>query len=460
MYENFSRFMLLSHSTERLSKILSKYSTIIKQEKLILTEEEIHKKIELSKKLISETKALLEIDSLEMLKRIEGILEDIHKTCTNTHSAEESALPEQKTILLETARKRKFILSVNIPRPQTSFKDKINNYVMKAEGFVGTYRKEAEPVEGILESTTDQETLQFLYKSLLEINTASGVNGIHYIASKEDCRMANEDILEKTVIGVDVKTHRFRSYKGFTCYIQVSTSNAIYIFDMMALRNHSELLTFWEAPIVKVFYKELEKKEWLKKDLNYRVLHSVNLLSFSGLPREIHRLGAAVKYATGENLEKQFHLVDWRHTPMSQEMYIELIEQVKYLLPVAVSLARSTNMQEFVEAYRYAQEPTKQKLTPEALMMANQIEPEESLVKIFLLRDFIAKQEDESPQFLMTDRQLITFIREKPSTPEEVFALFQNISPLFKANLNNFIKLLQPKRSQISFNMTALKNNK
>ncbi|KAI5193309.1 exosome complex exonuclease RRP6 [Nematocida minor] len=456
--------MFLTQATDRLSKTLTKYSSIIQQEKLIIPENELREKTEHCRQLIQEIENTLQTDSFSLLQEVENICEDIHKVCANLKITEESILPPQKTILLKIENKN-FILSKNIPRPQINFKDRRrNNYSVEE---TKTTEKHTLPAEIPLNqgSTAESDetfrnTLSFLHSSLLSLHETPEKKNVQYISTEEDCKMANSLILQQNVIGVDAKKHTFRSYNGFTCYIQVSTHDSIFLFDMIALRNHSKLLTFWDVEsIVKVFYKEKKKTEWLRKDLKYTIKSTVDIMNMHGMPAHINSLHSAICEITGNIVKKQFHLVDWRYKPISQEILSELETGVGYLLEIAAELARNTTQEEFVDKYRNTCEEEKTKTDPEEFCNKYGVEMNESFLKIFLLRDFIAKEEDESPQFLMTDRQLAMFIKTQPASPEDVFKVFPNISPLFKANLNNFLNLLKIKTKPTSFNMTALKES-
>ncbi|EHY64834.1 hypothetical protein NERG_02237 [Nematocida ausubeli] len=469
--------MLLPQAAERLLQTLTKYSSMIGQEKLVLPDLEIAERKGHCQGLIEEIDKELSIEPLSLLKQIEEILEDIHKKCVSTETAEEeSILPEQTTILIQSQSKKRFVLSKNIPRPQINFKSRKDTYAMKSEGFcfskqaksaesTSAARDSAQQREGGLPDAKEMEVqsdvLKQAYNALKNVDSAADITPIiYYIKTEEECEMANSHIMQEKIIGVDIKTHKFRSYSGFTCYIQVATLESVYIFDMIELRNHSKLLTFWSEPsIVKVFYKASEKIAWLRKDLQYTVVSYIDLLSLHGYPEEpIRNLGRAVFYSTGRQVRKKLQLMDWRYKPVSDEMYTDLTEQVGYLLLAAAGMISRCTEKEFVSGYKYGVEAVQEPLTPEEFLLAKGIEPTESLVKIVMLRDFIAKQEDESPQFLMTDRQLVRFIKEQPSSPEQIFSLFKKISPLFKANMNNFVNLLHSKHKSSSFNMIALKD--
>lgn len=462
--------MFLAQATEKLSKTLSKYSSILKQEKLILPEKELSEKLDKCRKLIEEIEKYLGIEPFDLLKNIENILEEIHKACACTKIHEESVLPEQRTVLLKY-KEKKFILSKNIPRPQINFKDRINNYAISSEGglSIRTMQRKTASSEGtngdgsiLSEENTNclLECLSLLHRILVSIEDGFETKNIYHITTEEACIEANTRISQESVIGVDLKKHNFRSYNGFTCYIQVCTVDGVYIFDMIALRNHSSILTFWErTDIIKVFYKREEKVEWLKKDLNYTVNSSVDLLSLCGVPESVNTLYSAIDKIGGIKIRKEFLLIDWRHKPITEEILKELVNHVKYLLYISTVLAKNTTEKQFVEMYKNISKSKRSSRSPEEFAQKYSLEVNESFLKIFLLREFVAKQEDESIYFLMTDRQLATFIKEQPTSPEEVFNLFPNISPLFKSNINNFLNLLNTKPKNASFNISLLKES-
>ncbi|OAG28886.1 exosome complex exonuclease RRP6 [Nematocida displodere] len=437
--------MTLTKQASKLLRTLERNKTLVAQEKLLLPEDALADKIGACNLLVEKGIAALSINEEKAIAAIERALETIHQICADTFSV--PALPTQKTVLITNQEKR-FILSTNIPRPQIDFKDRQSKYTCANTG----------PEQLIAQFPLSAAELTRIHPLLAKASPTPPKRVVH-VETKEDLQAANAEILKHAVIGVDVKSHSFRSYKGFICYIQASTEEQIYLFDMLALRNVSEHMTFlFCEKTVKIFYKLPKKKKAIEKDFGRSVPLALDVAVLSQASMPVCLLNRMIKLYLNVQIHKEFHLIDWRYRTLTREIETQLTNDVKYLIPLAAVISQQLLLQTFLNISFNDKPLEHSPITPEEFASTHQIENTHSLKEVLLLREFIAKQEDESPDFILTSKQVTTLLKQMPTTPEDVFSLLPKISSLFKANLNNFLRVLHPAGRPSAFNLDALKD--
>jgi len=435
--------MSLSNSAAGLLQVVERYQEVVRQERLIETEEEMEKKLKNCLEQIHEIEKMAEVDEELEMERIEEILGEIGRTCSKK-IREESAAKFPKTVLL-THENKNFVLSKNITRPQ----------IVKApqwEGAHGNRTDQNVPYFG-------QRNLELLRKMHVLLGRAEKSVEAPSVVVKtdEEFERAVEEIEKELFIGVDIKAHRFRSYGGVLCYVQISTPEKLYILDAVALKNIREKLLFLaNGRIGKLMFKMGKKRSMLEKALGREVpeCYDVSAVhpSLSGTS-----VRALIKDALGGSRAKRLHLCDWRYRGMTEEMKRQMEDDVKCILPVFSLSVRNDTLEEFLRKMQ-AEERAAEPAGPESFAAKFSLELTQGLKETYLLREFIAKQEDESPSYVLTDYQMKELLEKMPRTPEEVFSLFVKVSPLFKAHLNNFLRVLHHEKKSDTFSIEGLKN--
>ncbi|KAI5186390.1 exosome complex exonuclease RRP6 [Nematocida homosporus] len=441
--------MSLNQPGLKLLKTLERYAAVIKQEELILPPSDFDTKVCDILTTIKQIEETISISDSLLIQEIEKILDTVHKTCAHDDKHKVSLGGQPKTVLF-THQDKKFILAKNIPRPQIDFKDRENKYTLTA--VLGP-----DPVLTQHMPLTPAEAYQ-LYTAATQAPSLTHA-AVSIIRKPEQLQATNQLLMQCPLVAIDIKKHTFRSYKGFICYLQIATPQQIYLVDMITLRDQVGTLTFLSTPSVgKVVYRLPPKRYWLEKE-GYPILRgAVDLQVFSEAVVPGLSLTQMGQTYLGEHLPKQFHLLDWRYRPATQEMVSQLVQDVQTILPIFTQLASQLGLESFSHLCQTSQEyvPPTPSVTYFAQKYSIPISP--ALTAIFTLREFIAKQEDESPDFVLTNRQMCLLLKHLPTTPQEVFTILPKISPLFKANLNNFLRVLHPDDRHQSFSMAMLKN--
>ncbi|GBE85266.1 Exosome complex exonuclease rrp6 [Sparassis crispa] len=124
-------------------------------------------------------------------------------------------------------------------------------------------------------------------------------------------------------IAVDLEYHSYRTFGGFVCLMQLSTRDADWVVDTLAVREDMEALNevFTDPKIVKVLHGADSDVVWLQQDFNLYVVnlfdtyHASKVLEF---PR--HNLATLLEMYCDFTADKRYQLADWRIRPLPQEM--------------------------------------------------------------------------------------------------------------------------------------------
>lgn len=229
-------------------------------------------------------------------------------------------------------------------------------------------------------------------------------------------------------VAVDLEHHSFRSFQGITCVLQLSTREADYVVDALALRHElSALLDLFVDPgVVKVFHGCESDVLWLQKDLGLYVVnafdsfHAAKLLKYPSLS-----LAHLVKFHCGVSLDKRYQMSDWRERPLGEARLQYARLDTAFLLPLYDVLRRellaahgeeglmaALDATRHVCLKRYEVEPfyplRYRRLLDVAQRRQRPSEAQETVVRaLFDWRDATARAEDESVAYVMSNAELV-----------------------------------------------------
>jgi exosome complex exonuclease RRP6 len=134
-----------------------------------------------------------------------------------------------------------------------------------------------------------------------------------------------EGVLSKaSIFAVDLEHHSYRTYRGFTCLIQISTREQDFVVDALRLRHLIGPALgrhFENEEKLKVFHGANSDMIWLQRDFG---IYVVNMFDTGQAARtlELPSFGLAylLKQYCGIKAEKKYQLADWRLRPLSREM--------------------------------------------------------------------------------------------------------------------------------------------
>ncbi|KAH8998549.1 ribonuclease H-like domain-containing protein [Lactarius akahatsu] len=132
-----------------------------------------------------------------------------------------------------------------------------------------------------------------------------------------------DKLRESREIAIDLEYHSYRTYCGFVCLMQISTRDEDWIVDPFELRDELEDLNevFTDPSIVKVLHGADSDVVWLQQDFKlylvnmFDTFHASKVLDF---PR--HGLAALLEMYCDFSPDKRYQLADWRIRPLPDEM--------------------------------------------------------------------------------------------------------------------------------------------
>jgi len=141
----------------------------------------------------------------------------------------------------------------------------------------------------------------------------------------------------QSVIAVDLENHFYRTFQGFTCLMQLSTTSSDYVIDTIALRQHMHLLlpVFTDAGIVKILHGANSDIVWLQRDFG---IYVVNLFDTGQAARALELSSASLSHLlsrycdVSEEHKKAFQLADWRVRPLPPIMLRYARQDTHYLI--------------------------------------------------------------------------------------------------------------------------------
>lgn len=222
-------------------------------------------------------------------------------------------------------------------------------------------------------------------------------------------------------ICLEVFDHSYRSFEGFSCYLAIYTpSGHIHIVDGIKFR---EII-----PCLRMLTCEVKK-----------IIHCQRCVE-----RLITDFGSIGCYQNFNTPESDL-FVDWRIRPLDETLVSIICQDLQKMVEKfnsGTSLEHHTietidEVEEFAEKFHL----------PASL---------DTLAGLLRLRTYLAKANDESNQYVMTDTQLYSLIINSPSTIDEFEHLLGRMSSVLRLHASDFLLILK-KRSG-PFSLESLKS--
>ncbi|OAQ79297.1 3'-5' exonuclease domain-containing protein [Purpureocillium lilacinum] len=281
-------------------------------------------------------------------------------------------------------------------------------------------------------------------------------------------------------IAVDLEHHDFRTYTGLVCLMQVSTREQDWIVDTLQPWRHKlEVLNevFADPRIIKVFHGAYMDMVWLQRDLGLYVnglfdtFFACDLLSYPG-----KSLAFLLSKFVDFDADKQYQLADWRIRPIPDEMMYYARSDTHYLLyiydrlrneliatsdrsrPETDLITRALQRSKDLALSRH-ENPDYDEATgvgPRGwynfLLKQSHLGLDGEQFAIFRAlwkwRDTLARQEDESPNFVLGTNNLISIARVNPPDLKALHSLLPVTAPLARPRFQEVWELVQEARSK------------
>lgn len=145
-----------------------------------------------------------------------------------------------------------------------------------------------------------------------------------------------EDIAKSGECAIDLEHNDFRSYRGITCLIQVSTRDTDYVVDPFPLGPLLERLNrvTTDSRIKKVLHAGDLDVIWLQRDFGVYIVNMFDTSQAAQLAEVAggHGLGNLLEVFCGVKTDKAYQMADWRKRPLPAGMLQYARLDTHYLL--------------------------------------------------------------------------------------------------------------------------------
>ncbi|KAH3675521.1 hypothetical protein WICMUC_002610 [Wickerhamomyces mucosus] len=279
-----------------------------------------------------------------------------------------------------------------------------------------------------------------------------------WVDSIESLNSMLSELKKVSEIAVDLEHHDYRTYYGLVCLMQISTRDQDWIIDTLTLREELGILNevFADSKITKVFHGAFMDIIWLQRDLGIYVVSLFDTYHASkklGFPK--HSLAYLLERFAHFKTSKKYQLADWRIRPLTKPMrayarsdthfLLYIFDQLKNMLLEKNSLgevlfeSRNVALRRFEYTKFRPKNSNNQSNTVSPIDKADpwknliyqyNLSPSRSkLVKaLYEWRDTVAREEDESPRYVMSNQLLVSLASLAPVDSAGVLSSSTNIT--------------------------------
>jgi len=372
----------------------------------------------------------------------------------------------------------------NVQKPQLMFKDKIDNSLKIWMPRIKDKPNSLKPLALYVKETEYGNIFNHPYKFELnkfEVSKCQLKKSIpvkykplddtklEYIGTPSQLKILLEDLANYKEIAIDLEHHSYRTFQGITCLMQISTMHKDYLIDTLSLRSELHQLNeiFTKPSILKVFHGADMDILWLQRDLSLYIINMFDTHQAAvqlNLPyRSLMKL---LKKYCDIDVNKRFQLADWRIRPLTPEMMKYAREDTHYLLYIKDILRNElidaangkTNLLKVV--YDRSTDICKRTYvkpvwTEESCMDMYRKEQRNfnnrqmyAFVQLHKWRDQIARQEDDSIDYVLPKNMLFNIAEKLPREMQGILACCNLIPPLVRTNLLQIHKIVLKAREE------------
>uniref|UniRef100_A0AC35TPK5 HRDC domain-containing protein n=1 Tax=Rhabditophanes sp. KR3021 TaxID=114890 RepID=A0AC35TPK5_9BILA len=265
---------------------------------------------------------------------------------------------------------------------------------------------------------------------------------------------------------VDLEHHDLRSFLGITCLIQISTAFKDFIIDPFPIWNEMWQLNepFTDPAILKVFHGAHSDIIWLQRDFG---IYVVNMIDTQAVMKACNitplGLSSLIRRYYNIELDKKYQRADWRYRPLTKEMLTYARCDTHYLLGAKnlvvndclkmgndfQNLVRQAFDESTVICMSHFEQPRfvleivgkhKAKYTRFSLLQRL------ALKRLFKWRDAVAREEDESLNYVIKDDALFSIAEVMPEDVQGLLNTCIPTPPLLTKHANELSSLLYKMR--------------
>lgn len=301
-------------------------------------------------------------------------------------------------------------------------------------------------------------------------------------------------------VAIDVEHHSLRSFQGITCLLQISSREKDFLVDALTLRPHLHLFNkiTSDPTIVKVLHGCDSDVVWLQRDFS---IYLVNVFDTGQAARILSYPSCSLSYLLKKHanveVDKKYQTADWRQRPLPEGMLQYARSDTHYLLGIydrikseLVSMSSSKTKMKVSRmpknskrgpTYTFEEVPSllasaltrsadrslllyeKEKFNTKTLRKAmikqglgvvdtsstgengSYSPPEVTriFVALFDWRDAVAREEDESPFWIMSNRVIYKLAMAAPNTVNEFLVAANPISNIVRERLTEVLAVIK-----------------
>jgi len=294
-----------------------------------------------------------------------------------------------------------------------------------------------------------------------------------FVDTPEALAMMLAELKTAKEIAIDIEHHDNRSYIGLVSLMQISTRDKDWIVDTLKpWRRRLECLNevFADPSIIKVLHGAYMDIIWLQRDLG---LYVVGLFDTFHAARALGYPGASLAYLLSRFInftaQKQHQLADWRIRPLTDElleyaradthfllfifdnMRNELVEKSDFNDPQknkvqdVLSKSKETALQRYehpvYDSVLGLGRPGWHSLI---LKTPVQFTPQQFAVfrAVHKWRDDVAREEDDSPLFIMPNHAVFSIGRYMPEDKAALYNAVQHVSHILRARADELVSII------------------
>ncbi|XP_014256854.1 exosome component 10 isoform X2 [Cimex lectularius] len=364
-------------------------------------------------------------------------------------------------------------------RPQALFKDKIDNSNRPWEPRIKEKPNALKPLSVLLTvNERGQETYTHPYEFELDMWKPSEerLTLVHvveepkdleetqliYVQTEKELELMVADLLQQNEFSVDLEHHSYRSFMGFTCLMQISTKDTDFIIDALKLRHKMHILNtvFTKPNILKIFHGASNDIDWLQRDFSLYVVNmfdtyqAAKVLDFPKLS-----LAYLLKHYCKIEASKKFQLYDWRIRPLPNKAKNYAREDTHYLIYIYQMMnnelfAKGNGPRLIDVVYKKSIETCKQVYMKPLLdenshmnlyrRMGRPFDTRQlfALKEIYKWRDNVAREEDESPGYVLSNHMMMQMAQTLPREVQGILACCNPIPPLVRQHAVDIHKII------------------
>ncbi|KAK6209071.1 Mitochondrial distribution and morphology protein 35 [Pestalotiopsis sp. IQ-011] len=382
----------------------------------------------------------------------------------------------------------------NILKPQNAFEVKPDNHDASPWKPLLTKKPHATvPLEDSIGTfNNDQDTIQHKHPYETEILNMKYPDAIYQVADPikyqpvettaaifvntfEGVLEMLEELKKAKEIAIDTEHHDFRTYSGLLSLMQISTRDQDWIVDtLQPWRQKLEVLNevFADPSIIKVLHGAYMDIIWLQRDCGLYIVglfdtfHAADALGYP-----TRSLAYLLKRFVDFDADKKYQLADWRIRPIPEEMFYYARSDTHYLLYVYDLLRNELNRQSnpenpeeniienVLERSKDCSLRRYEKATYDAesgqgpVGWFNMIMKQSSgnfsreqfavFRAVHKWRDELARAEDESPMFIMSNQSVFDISRRLPPDPKALLSLVPYPSGPLKKRISELFKIVE-----------------